>query len=61
MLCVPIPSFIAGIMEPNKLISKSKHIKADNTKTIKEIMKKYIAILSDKEVEFDYQCVQNGG
>lgn len=30
-------------------------------KTIKEIMKKYIAILSDKEVEFDYQCVQNGG
>ena len=30
-------------------------------KTIKEIIKKYIAILSDKEVEFDYQCVQNGG
>ena len=30
-------------------------------KTIKEIIKKYISILTDKEVEFDYQCVQNGG
>lgn len=30
-------------------------------KTVKEIIKKYITILSDKEVEFDYQCVVNGG
>jgi len=30
-------------------------------KTAKEIIRKYVAILSDQELDFDYQCVQNGG
>ena len=30
-------------------------------KTVKEIMKKYIAILSAQELDFDYQSVENGG
>lgn len=30
-------------------------------KTTREMMKKYISILSDTELEFDYQSVENGG
>lgn len=30
-------------------------------KTVREIIKKYVAILSDTKPEFDYQSVENGG
>lgn len=38
-LCVPIPSFIEGINEPNKLISKSMLTKDVITRTTNDIMR----------------------
>lgn len=38
MLCTPIPSFMDGIIEPNKLINKSKLTKDVITRTTNDII-----------------------
>ena len=45
ILCTPTPSFIEGIKEPNKLISKSMLTKEVIAKTTKDMMRNFFIVI----------------